>query len=823
MPSLIADLRQALRLLAKNPGFTMIALAALALGIGANTAVFSVVNAVLLRPLPYPEPDRLVFVARKYRDGSTSLSTSLPKFNVWKQHDRTLEAMAAYDMAGPGFNLGGGENPEQVRGLHASAGYFRLFGVSPVLGRGFLPEEDRPGGARVAVLSNGLWKRRFGGDPGLLGKPVIISGESHTVVGILSERFQPDPPAEVWLPLQADPASTNQAHYLMVAARLRPGLTLEAASAEMKSAGEQFRRIYPGWMMENEDVGVVPMQQRMVGNVRPALLILTGAVSLVLLIACANVASLLLARAASRQKEIAVRCAIGAGRGRVLRQLLTESVLLASIGGLLGLLLGSWAVRVLLAASPGNIPRIGDLERASSFALLDWRVLAFTLAAGVLTGLLFGVFPALQLAKTDLSSTLKEAGGRSPSGFRQSRTRSVLVAGEMALAVILLAGAALLIRSFAGLREVSPGIDASNVLTLQISMGARYSSTEQVANFQRQAALRLEGLPGVLAASPTVVLPVQNFGIDLPFAIEGRAPTAGPYHGSEFWRFVGPRYFDVFRIPLRRGRVFSETDSGKSLPVAAINETMAKKYWPKEDPIGQRITIARALGPEFEDPTRVIVGIVGNVREAGLGRPVEPVMYIPAAQVPDGMTRLAGKVMPAVWAIRAASDPLGLSAAVQKEFAAVDPLLPVANIRTMEQVMRESTARDNFNTVLLSIFAGIALLLSAIGVYGLMSYSVAQRSHEIGVRMALGATGGCVLRMFVLHSVRLAVVGLGVGLAAAYGLTRYLGRLLPSLQPTDPEPFLAVAALLTAVAAAAAYLPARRATRVDTMVALRYE
>jgi len=820
--NLLADLRHALRLLVNNPGFSLVALAALALGIGANTAIFSVVNAVLLEPLPYPEPGRLVVVLRKYRDGSRSLSTSIPKFNVWRQARQTLEHVSAYDFAGPGLNLGSGDSPEQVRGIHVTADYFRLFGVTPALGRSFLAEEDRPGGPGVAVLSDGLWRRRFGADSGVIGKSITLSGQLYTVVGVLPAGFQPDPPAEVWLPMQPDPNSSNQAHYLMVGARLRPGASLEAANAEMKLVGEQFRRLYPHWMMENEGVGVTGMQQWIVGNARPALLILTGAVGFVLLIACANVASLLLARAASRQKEIAIRCAAGAGRGRLLRQLMTESVVLAVLGGGLGLLLGSWGVRVLLAASPGDLPRLTHLEQASGWALLDWRVLVFTLAVAVLTGLLFGLFPALQLLKTDLSSTLKEAGGRAASGFRHSRIRGLLVVSEMALAVILLAGAALLIRSFAGLRNVNPGFDPRNVLTLHISLGARYNSTAQVTNLQRLAVERLEALPGVTAAAPMVALPVNNYGIDLPFRIEGR-PLEGRYHGSHFWRYVGPRYFDVFRIPVLRGRVFHQTDLAGSTPVVVINETMARRYWPKQDPLGERLTIGKGLGPEFDDPTRVIVGIVGDVREAGLSRPPQPVMYIPAAQVPDGLTRLANKVIPAAWAIRTSGDPLGLSAVIQQEFLALDAQLPVANLRTMEQVIRQATARENFNTLLLSIFAAMALLLAAIGIYGLMSYSVQQRSHEIGIRMALGAARGDVLRMFLTQGLRLTLIGLALGLAAAYGLALVLGRLLFALRPTDPTAFLAVAGLLAAVALLATWLPARRATRVDAVVALRYE
>ncbi|MBI3682808.1 MAG: ABC transporter permease [Acidobacteria bacterium] len=425
MSTLSADLRHALRLLRKNPGFTLIAVAALALGIGANTAIFSVVNAVLLRPLPYPNPDRLVYVERAYRQGS-SPSTSIPKFTIWKQYTKTVELMSAYDFEGPGLNLGGGDTPEQVKAIRVSTDYFRLFGASAVAGRTFTAEEDRPGGPRVAVLSDGLWKRRFGGDPGIVGSSIVLSGEPYTVVGVLSPHFRPDPPVDAWLPLQPDPASANHAHYLLVAARLRPGVSIESANAEMRLAGEHSRRLHGQWMITDETVGIYSMQERIVGDVRPALLILVGAVSFVLLIACANVANLLLARATGRMKEIAIRSAVGAGRARLLRQLLTESVVLAGVGGLFGLALGSWGVRLLLMVSPGDIPRIGDLSRGSPL-LLDWRVAAFTLGAAVLTGLLFGLFPALQLSRADLNSTLKEAAGRFGAGVRLSRTRAVLV------------------------------------------------------------------------------------------------------------------------------------------------------------------------------------------------------------------------------------------------------------------------------------------------------------------------------------------------------------------------------------------------------------
>jgi putative ABC transport system permease protein len=824
MESLAADLRHALRLLRKNPVFTAIAIAALALGIGANTAIFSVVNAVLLRPLPYPEPDRIVFLLRQYPRG-TGNSVSVPKFNVWKQRAASVDFISAFDFASLPLTLGLGESAEQVSSVHVTADYFRLFGAAPAIGRTFLSEEDRPGGQRAAVLSDRIWKRRFGADPSIVGRSITLGGEPVTVVGVLAPGFQPDPAAEVWVPLQADPNSTNQGHYLRVAARLKPGVTLEAANAQLKLVGEEFRRLYPKWMDDKETVGAVPMQKEIVGDVRPALLILTGAVSLVLLIACANVANLLLARAAARQREIAIRCAVGASRWRLIRQLLSESVMLSILGGVLGLLLGSWGVRALLLASPGEIPRLGDLRTVSTFALLDARVLAFTVALAVLTGVVFGLFPALQLSNPDVHSTLKEAGGRTSSGLRHNRARGLLVVSEIALALVLVVGAALLIRSFVGLRHVDPGFDARNVLTLQISMtNPRYSTTAQMENFERQGAQRIEGLPGVLAAAPAVCLPVQNYGIDLPFLIEGKPPAAGSlYNGDEFWRYVGPHYFEAFRIPMLRGRVFNEHDAMKSAPVAVINEAMAKKYWPKEDPIGARIIIGKGLGPQFEEGPRQIVGIVGNVREGGLNREARPVMYIPASQLTDGLTRFANNIIPLSWVIRTAVDPLTLSQAVQRELLALDPTLPVARFRTMEQVVREATARENFNMLLLTIFAGVALLLAAIGIYGVMSYAVEQRAHEIGIRMALGAEHADVVRLFVRQGALLAGIGVIIGLGAAWGLTRLLGRLLFGVSASDPATFAVVAGLLAAVAVLASYIPARRATRVDPVISLRYE
>jgi putative ABC transport system permease protein len=825
MSSLVSDLRHSLRVLITNPGFTSVAVAALALGMGANTAIFSVVNAVLLAPLPYPHSERIMRIERGYKGMDSGGSVSIPKYMAWKKANQTFEAMTLYDISGPGLNLGLGDHPQQIKGIHVSAEYFQVFGVSLSAGRTFLPQEDQPNGPKAAIVSNNLWRSRFGSDPALIGKSILLGGDPYTVVGILPATFHSDPPADVFIPMQADPNSTNQGHFLLAAGRLKPGATVESANANMVVAGEQFRRAYPKWMDTKESVLVIPLRDALVGNVRPALLILVGAVGFVLLIACANVANLLLARAAGRQREIAIRTAIGASRGDLIRQLLTESVLLSTVGGVLGLLIGSWSVPLLLAVSPGNLPRINDQDHVSSaVTALDWHVLAFTFAIALLTGVLFGLLPALRISKLDVNSVLKEASGRSGTGLRHNRVRSVLVAAEMALALILVAGAALMIRTFVGLRSVQPGFDPSNVISMQTSLtGGRYDSTAKAANMLRQVTDAIETLPGVRAAAATVMLPIEG-SIDLPFSIEGMPPAKGDlYNGDEQWRFITPHYFSALRVPLLKGRVFDQRDTGNSARVLIVNLAFAKKYWPKGDPIGQRVTISKGLGPEFEEPARQIVGVVGNVRERGLQGVDDPAMYIPESQTTDGLTKLANSVIPLSWIVQTAGDPLALSAAIQHEIQSVDGQLAASKIRTMDQVISESTARQNFNMLLLTIFAGLALLLAAIGIYGLMSYTVEQRTQEIGIRMALGADRGEMLKLVVRQGMLLTGIGVVIGLAASFGLNRLLANLLFGVKASDPMTYVAVAVILVSVALLACYIPARRATKIDPLVALRYE
>jgi putative ABC transport system permease protein len=821
MRTLAFDLRQAVRVLLKNPRFSLVAIAALALGIGANAAIFSVVNAVLLRPLSYPEPDRLVQACRQFPTGR-GCSMSIPKYMALRPAG-AFEAVAAYDFAGPGMNIGGGDRPEQVRGIHASAEYFKVLGAGLTLGRAFSNEEDVPGGPNLVVLSFRLWSSHFASDPNIAGRSIPINGDPHTVVGVLAQGFRSSTDADIFIPLKADPASTNQGNFLNVAARLKPDVGLERARAEVKVLGDRFRQANPRWMGKDEVATLVPMRDLVVENVRSALLILLGAVGLVLLIACANVASLLLARAAGRQKEIAIRAAIGAGRGLIVRQLLVESLLLASLGSMVGLLAGIAGARALVALSPGNLPRIEEIAQSTlTGALLDWRLLGFTLALALVTGVLFGVAPALHLARTDLGLSLKEGGGRGASGARATRTRGALVVAEIALALVLLVGATLLIRTFYSLRDVRPGFEPKQVVTLQTSLaGTKYASSRAVERLTREVTQRINTLPGVSASAISVNLPTEG-GPDLPFMIEGRElKPDSQYHGDEQYRMISAEYFSVLSIPVVRGRVFDARDVNGSTPVMIVNAAMAKKYWPNEEAIGQRINIGKGLGPEFDEPTREIIGVVGDVREEGLDQPAPAVMYIPSGQTPDGLTKLVNGALPWAWLVRSSVTTSALTAQIQKEILAIDPLLAISNVRTMEQVLSASIARQNFNMMLLTIFGVTALALAAIGIYGLMSYSVEQSTHDIGLRLALGADRSNILSLVVLRGMRLAVIGLVLGVVAAAASVRILSTMLYGVSALDPVTFVVVVAVLATTALLACYLPARRAMSVDPIIALR--
>ncbi len=815
----LQDARYALRTLSKNPGFTATALSALALGIGANTAIFSVVNTVLLKPLTYPQPDRIVqFLVTS--PAGPNYGGSATKFNLLRRQTQVLQNVAAYEYNGAAFNLTGGTFPEQVQGIRVSADYFRLFGAPVVEGRTFTEEEDRPNGRRTVVLSYGLWQRRFGGDPQIAGKTISLNGVPYVVVGVIGPSFNTelDTPPDVWLPFQIDPASSDHAQYFNVVARLKPGITLGAANGELQLASREFREKFPNIMGPRDSFAAASFQDDLVSDVRPSLLVLVGAVGFVLLIACANAANLLLARSTGRKREIAVRTAVGAGRGRIVRQLLTESVMLSLAGGVLGLGLGLAGVRALLAMNPGHIPRIGIHGAAVA---TDWRVVTFTILLSLATGILFGLIPALEGARVDLNATLKEGGERSVTSRRQNKTRSLLVIGETALALVLLVVAALLIRTFVALRSVNPGFDAHNVLTLRMSLaGSRFMKTADVNQLVRDAIQRLQALPGVAAAGASYALPLEGaFGV--PFNIVGRTPVSGRYDGRG-WVNVTPEYFDIFKIPILSGRAFSVRDDASALPVAIINKAMARQFWPQGDPVGERVILGQRYGPEFEEPARQIVGVVDDVHDAGLNSNPRPLVYVPMAQVTDGITAIATRASSMAWIVRTRLAPHLLRVAIEKELQQATGGLPVARVRSMDEVVLASTARDDFNMTLMTVFGCAALLLAIIGIYGLMAYSVQQRTHEIGIRMALGAESRDVRNMVVWQGMRLTLIGAGIGMAAALGLTRLLANFLFGVKTWDPLTFTAVPLLLSAAALLAVWLPARRAARTDPVDALRH-
>ena len=824
MGTLPSDIRYALRSMRRNLGFTATAVAALALGIGANTAIFSVVNGVILQPLPFREPDRMVRLGASYPNGGHNSSVSIPKYMAWS-HSPVFEATTLYDQLGLNQTLGDADPPIQLKTFKVSREFFRVFGAAPALGRVFEQAEDLPNGPPAAILPYRIWQSRFGGNPGILGRTILLNRRPFTVVGVIQKGFESDPPVDAWLPLAADPDSTNQGNYLSAAARLKPGVDLSQARANLRVIAEQYRKANPKLMEPGEAVAVIPMRDFMVEDVRPALLILLGAVGLVLLIACANVANLLLARAASRQKEMAVRSAIGAGRWQVVRLLLTESILLAATGAGFGFALGALGVRLLLMVAPGNIPRLTDSNTLqAAVPVLDLRLAAFAIAVTVLTVVLFGLFPALRASNPDLATALKEGGGRAGQGHSHNRARSLLVIVETALALVLLAGAALLLRSLTELRSVDPGFNTHHLLAFETSLaGGNYSKSAQVAEFVRRGTGRLEAVPGVTSAGAALMLPMSGLNVDLPLNVVGRPRGKSDYDGDEQWRAVSPGYFRTMQMPLQAGRGLTERDTASSPLVVVINAAMAKKYWPKEEPLGKVIVIGRGLGPQFEEPPREIVGIVGNVPETGLADHGESVMYVPQAQVPDGLTELGEGVIPIAWVARTSGDPLAFGRAVERAMRAVDASIPVGRLRTVDEIISSSLARQNFNTLLLTLFAAIAMSLAAIGLYGLISYSVEQRTQEIGIRVALGAARSQVLRMIVLQGAKLAAIGVAVGLAVAYGVTRLLASLLFGVKASDPLTFAAVAVAIGIVALAASYIPALRAAAVDPNLALRHE
>ena len=816
------DLRYSVRTLVKAPAFTLAAVAALTLGIGANTAIFSVLDAVLLKPLSAPEPDRVVFFMNTSPQGSGT-GASPANFAHWRQQTDVTELACAFNEAV--LNYTGGGEPEQFRAGQVSADFFRLFGAPVLSGRTFTSEEDRPNAPNVAVLSYGLWTRRFGRDPNLIGRLITLGKEPYTVIGILGQQFDVEDwwfgaPPDLWIPFQLDPNSTDQGHYFRAAARLRPGVTLQQAQARVALSAQDFRARFPTALGKNGGFSVERVQDVLVRNVRTTLLVLAGAVGFVLLIACANVANLLLVRATGRRREIAIRAAIGAGRGRIVRQLLTESVVLSLAGGALGLFLGVAGMRALLSINTAGLPRIG---RDGTLVAIDWRVVLFAVGISLATGIVFGLIPALHAVRTDLSSTLKESAGRSGTGFRQNKARSTLVVVEVALALVLLVGSALLIRTSLALRAVDPGFDSSNVLTMRMAVSSPeyMESADAVERLVHNGVERLRSLPGVESASATCCVPLEG-GYGLGFVIQGRPLQDAPFHGGGGWLTVSPGYFEVFKIPMRRGRSFTDRDAKGAPPVVIINETFAKQFFKDGNPLNEQLVIGHSMREFMTEQPRQIVGVASDVRDGGLNQDPQPTMYVPQAQIPDAANALNVRLTPIAWVVRTHAAPQTVSAAVQEQLRQLSGL-PVSDVRTMDEVVSRSVSRQRFNMLLMTVFGVSALALAAIGVYGLMAYSVEQRTQEIGIRLALGADSSDVRRMIVGQGMRLALTGVAIGLASAFGLARAMASLLYGVTARDPLVFAAMPALLALVALVGVWLPSRNAVRVDPVSALRAE
>jgi len=801
------DLRYAIRLQRKNPGFTIVAVIALALGIGANTAIFSVVNTVLLRPLPYKDPERLVMVWEEAtKAGYPQDTPAAANFVDWRDQNQSFEGMAA--ITDDSFNLTGSGDPERLEGQRVSTNLFPLLGVEPQIGRVFTAAEDQPGNERVVLLSYGLWQRRFGGDAGIVGKSLQLSGAGYTVVGVMPARFQfPTADDEVWVPIaftQEDAANRDR-HYLRVVGRLKPGVTLAQAQADMSTIATRLQQQYP---QSNTDLGAVitPLHEHLVGDIKPALLILLGAVGLVLLIACANVANLLLARAAVRQKEIAVRVALGARRSRLIRQFLTESVSLSLLGGLVGLVIAYVGLIVLKAFIPENISQ----ARAIS---IDYKVLGFTLLVSLATGLIFGLAPALQSIRFNQAETLKEGGRDAATGGSGKRLRSLLVMAEVAISLVLLIGAGLLINSFLRLRNVDPGFRAENLLTMKIVLpDLKYERKIQRSAFYTDLVQRVQSLPGVRSAAVTTNLPLYLQGNSISISIEGRPEPPPGQEPIIVTRIISPGYFDTMTIPLLKGRPLTDQDTDDSPNVVVIGESMARRYWPGEEAVGKRIAVGRV---KSQEDWLQIVGVVKDVRQFELTADPKPQMYLTHRQY--GFFDAQDLV------VKTDVDPASMAGAVRKAVWEIDKDQPVSDIRPMETILADSIARQRFSMLLLAIFASVALVLAAVGIYGVMSYSVAQRTHEIGIRMALGAQTSAVLKLAVGYGLKLVAAGIGIGLVAAFALTRVMSTLLFGVTATDPTTFTLISLLLVAVAAIASYIPARRATRVNPIIALRYE
>jgi len=808
MDILLKDLRFAFRTFGRSPAFTVAAVLCLALSIGASTAVFSILHAALLRGLPYQDPEKIVMIWNQFLgDGTPKLEFSDDEFLELRERATAFSEITA---TRPGlFNLTGSGDPELVVGVRVSANLFRLLGVTPALGRGFLPEEEQTGQERVVVLSHALWQRRFGSDPRVVGQKLVIDGQPFLMIGVMPRDFYfRRKGRDLWMPLAIDRGALapRDDRWMEVYARLQPGVTLERARADLAGVATQFQQDHPEAYPPKSGYGItlVPYREEVVGAIRPALLVLGAAVGLVLLIACANVANLLLARATTRDREVALRAALGAGRSGLIRQLLTESVLLAGVGGALGLLLAWWAVKVVVKIDPGRVPRLDEVS-------IDGRVLAFTLLISVLTGVIFGLVPALQAARADFANALKE-GSKGSAGAARQLARRMLVVFEVAVALVVLVGAGLMIQSYRQLQRVEPGFKTENLLTLELFLPAsKYPEGKQWAAFFDQLLARLETLPEVRSVAAVNAVPLGVVQWVGEVEVEGRPPAPGQLNPSAAWRVNSPDYFATMGIPLLAGRGFSDRDDERAVPVVIVDRTVARNLWRGQDPIGKRL---KMVGQEAPEMWRTVVGVVGDVRHEGPETVSREQIYVPYKQFPQIFMYLI---------LRTRSDPVAVTAAARRAVREVDRNQAVYRVETMAEKFARAMAWRRFYTLLLGAFATVALVLALIGVYSVMAYSVAQRTRELGIRMALGARRRSVVKLVVGQAVRLALLGVGIGLAAAAGLARVVSSLLYGVTATDLATFAGASLLLTALAALASYLPANRASRIDPMVTLRLE
>jgi predicted permease len=800
------DLRYGLRTLLKNPGFCAVAILTVALGIGPNTAIFTMVNAVLLKPLPVPEPDRVVMIwGTLLKSGFDQMPVSAADYLDWKQQARSFDYMsAAFTIPEYGLNISGIGDPERAPAALASREFLPALGIKPIVGRNFLPEEDRPGGPPAVLISNALWQRRFHSDPGAVGRTLTVDGIPRTVVGVVPHELGEMVHADLWLPTAINPNNPErQNHNYGIVARLKPGVTVAQARSEMTVIAQLLELAYPatntGW-----GITLFPMAEMFTGRIRPVLLILLGAVGLLLLIACANLANLLLARAATREKEIAIRGALGAGRGRIVRQLVTESLVLSMAGGVVGLILASYGVRAMRGVVPDMFPMLQHMS-------VDLPVLAFTLGVSIATGLLFGLVPAWRSSHTNLNTTLKEAAGRSEGGGGSHRIRSALLASEVALAVLLSVSAGLLLRSFVRVMAVDPGVRTANILTMNLSLpDSKYDTPLKRATFYKSLTERLETVPGIRSAGAVMFLPLRvsilSFRIGVNgFVIQGRPPVPQDQRPLADYRIATPGYFSTMGIALRQGRLLDAHDDLNAKRVALVNEAMVRKHFVHENPLGQHLVMG--------EPTE-IVGVVADAKMYGLDAPVEPAIYVPHMQHPAvsmGVT------------VRTAGDPAVMAPAVRREILKLDAEQPISSVRTMEDVLSDSLMLRRATMLMLMVFALLALTLATVGIYGLTAYSVSRRTHEIGLRVALGASRPQILRLVVGRGLVTSIIGAAIGVGAALVLTRCLSSMLYGVTATDPLVFAGVPLLLIAVSAVASYVPARKATTIDPLVALRYE